>query len=50
VRRNDDEDVERHDEKHISKINHDISQDSSRGRLSAMPNLTPTRHTVNDPT
>lgn len=43
-------DSERENEIQNSRINKDISKTSSTGRLSAMPNLTPTRHTVSDPT
>ena len=42
-------DSARDQEKSLTKINKDITKTSSTGRLSAMPNLTPTRHTIADP-
>tara|TARA_B110000285_G_C15029967_1_gene566179 strand:+ start:834 stop:1037 length:204 start_codon:yes stop_codon:yes gene_type:complete len=46
------EDMEESDRSHQKenhKINKDIDKSSSTGRLSAKPNVTPTRHTIADP-
>jgi len=40
---------DRSHQKENHKINKDIDKSSSTGRLSAMPNVTPTRHTIADP-